>query len=196
MFRRRKPTPLWQQLRGWFWPHIGWRRLGVYAVKRLTRLPGTPHSLAAGFACGVAISFTPFIGLHLILSVLLAYVLRAHPITAAAGTLIGNPWTFPFIWLSTFKLGKMVLGSPAAHAAPVEHWTFDKLFTDVGALIWPMTIGGVLLGLMAGFATYLVLVRVIAAYQDARRRRRERLAHARRQPAIETSGTPRDASAS
>lgn len=196
MFRRRKPTPLWQQLRGWFWPHIGWRRLGVYAVKRLTRLPGTPHSLAAGFACGVAISFTPFIGLHLILSVLLAYVLRAHPITAAAGTLIGNPWTFPFIWLSTFKLGKMVLGSPATHAAPVEHWTFDKLFTDVGALIWPMTIGGVLLGLMAGFATYLVLVRVIAAYQDARRRRRERLAHARRQPAIETSGTPRDASAS
>lgn len=196
MFRRRKPIPLWQQLRGWLWPHIGWRRLGVYAVKRLTRLPGTPHSLAAGLACGVAISFTPFIGLHLILSVLLAYLLRAHLIAAAAGTLIGNPWTFPFIWVSTFKLGQMVLGSPAAEAAPVEHWTFDKLVGDVGALIWPMTIGGILLGLMAGLSTYLVLVRVITAYQEARRRRRERLAHARRQPGIKTAGAPEDASAS
>ena len=196
MFRRRKPIPLWQQLRGWLWPHIGWRRLGVYAMKRLTRLPGTPYSLAAGIACGVAISFTPFIGLHLILSVLLAYLLRAHLIAAAAGTLIGNPWTFPFIWLSTYKLGQMVLGSPAAEAAPVEHWTIGKLFDDVGALIWPMTIGGLLLGLMAGVVTYFVLVRVIAAYQEARRRRRERLARLRRRPGIKAPGAPNDASVS
>ena len=36
--------------------------MGTYLVKRVTRLSGTPHSIAAGAACGVAISFTPFLG--------------------------------------------------------------------------------------------------------------------------------------
>src|SRR5918994_7101736 len=103
MFRGRHPIPLWRRLRGWLWPHIGWRRLGTYLVKRLTRLPGTPHSIAAGFACGTAISFTPFIGLHTLLSVLLSFLLRGNYLAAVVGTLVGNPWTFPVIWLMSYS---------------------------------------------------------------------------------------------
>ena len=41
---------------------------------RIKRLPGTPQSIAAGVACGVAASFTPFIGLHFVLAALFAWL--------------------------------------------------------------------------------------------------------------------------
>jgi hypothetical protein len=35
---------------------------------------------------------------HFVLSALLAYIARANIIASAIGTVVGNPWTFPFIW--------------------------------------------------------------------------------------------------
>lgn len=172
MFRRRDPIPLWRRLRGWLWPDIGWRRLGIYLVKRVTRLPGTPHSIAAGLACGTALSFTPFIGLHAVLSVLLSFVVRGNYLAAVAGTLVGNPWTFPVIWVTTYQLGHYMLGSTPSRVAPEPELT--SRWQEVRSLIWPMTLGGVPLGALAGLAVYLPSVRLIAAYQEARRRRRER----------------------
>lgn len=172
MFRRRHPIPFWRRLRGWLWPQIGWRRLGIYLVKRITRLPGTPHSIAAGFACGTAISFTPFIGLHTLLSVLLSFVVRGNYLAAMAGTLVGNPWTFPVIWLATYQVGHFLLGSTPMRAAPEPELT--SRLHELRALIWPMTLGGLPLGALAGLAAYFPLVRLVAAYQEARRRRRER----------------------
>jgi uncharacterized protein (DUF2062 family) len=174
MFRRRQSIPLGRRLRGWLWPQIGWRRLGTYLVKRLTRLPGTPHSIAAGFACGTAISFTPFIGLHTLLSVLLSFLLRGNYLAAVVGTLVGNPWTFPVIWLISYQLGHALLGSAPSEIAPLEEPELTSRWHDLKALIWPMTVGGVPLGALAGLLIYLPVVRVVAAYQNARRRRRER----------------------
>jgi hypothetical protein len=174
MFRRRQSIPLGRRLRGWLWPHIGWRRLGTYLVKRLTRLPGTPHSIAAGFACGAAISFTPFIGLHTLLSVLLAFLLRGNYLAAVVGTLVGNPWTFPVIWLTSYQLGHTLLGSAPSAIAPLEEPELTSRWHDLKALIWPMTVGGVPLGALAGLLIYLPVVRIVAAYQNARRHRRER----------------------
>jgi uncharacterized protein (DUF2062 family) len=119
---------------------MGWRRLGLYLLKRLTRLSGTPQGIACGFACGAAISFTPFIGLHIALSMLLAWLLRGNLIAAAVGTVVGNPWTFPFIWLATYKVGQMLLGS--AEAAPWPAVTmFKHVVADLSGLIWPTLTG-------------------------------------------------------
>ena len=202
MFGRRKELPFWVRLKGWLWPAMGWRRLGTYLVKRLTRLPGTPHNIACGFACGAAISFTPFVGMHIVLSVLLAWLLRGHMIAAAVGTVVGNPWTFPFIWLATYKVGQIMLGSAEAAPWPAvtmfKHVVTDltsliwptltgedtrealkQLMFDVRALIWPMFVGGVPLGLIAGFAFYFPLVKVVDAFQLARERRRQKCAERR-----------------
>ena len=202
MFGRRKELPFWARLKSWLWPTMGWRRLGVYVLKRLTRLSGTTHSVAVGFACGAAISFTPFVGFHIVLSVLLAFMLRGHIIAAAAGTIVGNPWTFPIIWLATYKVGQIILGSGEAAPWPAvtmfKHVMVDlgnlvwptltgesswadikQVLIDLRALIWPMTIGSIPLALIAGAAVYFPLVRVLGAYQEARRRRREKRAQLR-----------------
>lgn len=196
MFGRKKELPLWMRLKSWLWPDMGWRRLGVYLLKRLTRLSGTPYSIACGFACGSAMSFTPFVGFHIALSMLLAWLLRGHLIAAAVGTVVGNPWTFPFIWLATYKVGQILLGSAEAAPWPAvtmfKHvvtdfgeliWptlmgenTWDALkqvMLDVRALIWPMFIGSIPLAVIAWIVSYLPLAKAIDAFQKARERRRQ-----------------------
>lgn len=172
MFRRRQPLPLYERIRGWIWPHIGWRRAGAYVVARVKRLPGTPHSIAAGFACGTAISFTPFVGLHLVGAFGLALLCRGNYIAAWVGTLVGNPWTFPFIWIFTYKLGHYLLGAESGGPLlEIESWTFQHLKAELGRVIWPMAAGGIPVGIVAGLAVYFPMARGMSAFQEARRRR-------------------------
>jgi uncharacterized protein (DUF2062 family) len=163
-----------QRLRQSLWPERGWRRGGNYLLMRIKRLPGTPHSIAAGFACGAAISFTPFMGLHIALSILLSIVVRGNYIAAAIGTVVGNPWTFPFIWVSTYKLGHYLLGSTPTVGRHLHPLTLETVIENIHALLWPMTVGSIPMAIIAWLAFYLPLARLIAAFQEARQRRRER----------------------
>jgi uncharacterized protein len=145
----------------------------TYVVKRTTRLSGTPHSIAAGAACGVAVSFTPFFGFHLISAFLLCLLVRGNYLAAAAGTLVGNPWTFPFMLVAAYQIGNALLGGRAVPIEPLQHWDLATFFVKLEAVFWPMVVGSVPLGLVAGLATYFALMRAVAAYQEARARRRQ-----------------------
>ena len=164
--------------------------MGRYVVKRVTRLSGTPHSIAAGAACGVASAFTPFIGFHLISAFLLCLVVRGNYLAAAIGTLVGNPWTLPFILLVSYQVGHALLGGPAAPIESFQHWNLASFFAKLEAVFWPMAVGSLPLGLVAGLATYFLLVRIIAAYQEARARRRQSRRALRAHPASPDAGVP------
>ena len=71
-------------------------------------MKSSPYEIACGFAIGAAISFTPFLGLHIIISAIIAYIMRASIISSAIGTIVGNPLTFPFIWALVYNTGVMV----------------------------------------------------------------------------------------
>jgi uncharacterized protein (DUF2062 family) len=177
------------------WPRTGWRRAFAYYLKRLTRLSGTPHNIAAGVACGVAISFTPLIGLHIVLGCLLALMVRGNFLAVVVGTLVGNPWTFPFLWVASYEVGLFLLGGngagaelmPLTFADLVGHLgeavrlatavgpvaMLKLLVADLRVVARPVMLGSIPLGIAAGLLTYFPLVRPIAAYQEARRQRRE-----------------------
>ena len=59
-------------------------------------------------------SFTPLVGLHIVLGCLMALIVRGNFLAVAVGTLVGNPWTFPFMWLAGYELGKLMLGPDIA----------------------------------------------------------------------------------
>lgn len=155
MFRRREKSPLVDRILGFFWPKIGWKRSSRYVGHRVARLPGTPYSIAAGFACGAAISFTPFVGLHLAGGALLAWLIRGNILAAWIGTLVGNPWTFPFIWIGIYKLGLHMGAGIEKSSDNLNFISFfeqllDALYSlDIGYIgeiawpvLWPMIIGG------------------------------------------------------
>lgn len=173
MFGRRTRLRFHHRLWRLVWPRGGWWRFSSYLAHRIRRLPGTPHSIAAGVAAGVAVSFTPFMGLHFLLACGLAYLLRGNLVAAAVGTAAGNPWTFPLIWTWSYGLGRWLLGDAGAFDMPGEV-TIDDLAEDVAMLLWPMTVGGLPTAATAFAATYYPVRRMVASYQAARQRRLRR----------------------
>ncbi len=195
LFRRRTPPGIGEKLRVWIWPRRSWVRSSQYVSKRIFRLTGSPHTIAAGVAAGVFASFTPFMGLHFIIAFMVAYVLAGNMIAAALGTFVGNPLTFPFIWASTFSFGRFILGDTAPATAPFSHLgqtmkhighALGRLdFTAFGsalAEIWnpllkPMLFGGIPLGIAVGFAFYLVTRRAAKFFHAGRQKKLLAKAH-------------------
>ena len=152
MFRSRKKTKLTVRIKSLFWPTIGWKKYMQYLLLRLSRLGSSPTSIACGVACGVAISFTPFVGFHFILAAITAFLCRGNVLASALGTAVGNPWTFPFIWVSVFYSGRWFLGisgtaqvsflsifEKSMHA--ILSFDFSTFATDVWPVFFPMLIG-------------------------------------------------------
>lgn len=146
------------------------RELKKHLLERLKNLKGTPRSIAAGFACGVAFSFTPFVGFHCILSAILAWFIRGNILASALGTVIGNPWTFPFIWLSVLYTGRHMLGGVYDHSVQVDFihffeksahallsFDFSAFITDVWPILWPMMVGCIPFFIISWFLTYYMV---------------------------------------
>ncbi len=83
-------------------------RTKKYISLSIKRIKGTPQALSLGLATGIAISFTPFIGLHALLAIFISFIIGGSMAAALIGTLFGNPWTFPFIWYLTFEIGQFI----------------------------------------------------------------------------------------
>lgn len=189
MFLRRNKPPIHHRVSHMIWPRSGWTRALKYMMHRLHRLPGSTYSLAAGFACGAAISFTPFVGLHFVLSAIIAIIIGGNVVASAIGTFVGNPWTFPFIWIFIHRTGNWMLGR-GIDDGTAETLDFVDLFTKlleaflrfdlafIGETLWPvmvpMIVGCLPIGLIVWFVTYAIVRQVIASYRRVRAQRRER----------------------
>ena len=160
---------------------MGWLRLFRYYGLRLYRLNDPPYAVAAGLASGIAISFTPFIGFHLILAVLLARLLNGSMIAAMIGTLAGNPWTLPLIWFMTYKVGMLVLGNHAPGGIP-QGFDVETIFNQPWRYLIPMTIGSIPFALSFWLGTFFPMSRLIRGLQRQRikRRAKARLRNMRR----------------
>lgn len=194
VFKRRTPRSWLQLISESIWPRGGWGRAARYVVHRLRRLPDPAHKISRGIAAGVFTSFTPFFGFHFMMSALLALVFRGNVLAALLATFVGNPLTFPFIASIAMEIGSTILGTPAMTLpqvinsfsnATVELWrNFTALFTSAevhwgrfGAFIevvfLPYLVGGLLPGLAAGIAAYVLSNPVIVAYQKTRIKRQK-----------------------
>lgn len=205
MFKRRKQHPVLQRLAYLIWPRTGWSRAMTYLWHRIARLRGTPHSIAAGLASGAAVSFTPMVGIHFVLAALTGSLTRGNLIAAMIGTGVGNPWTFPFIWIWIYHLGRKILGQGDVAGNPdflalftglpvfllkmLVSFEVDIVFFQKIWVIWaPMAVGGIPTFFAAWIAAYLVTKPLLAAYQTqriARRSRRRKRERAAREQAVD-----------
>lgn len=179
MFKRRNKKHIFAATRDYFWPSSGWGRSFHYLRHRLARIPGTPYAIAAGFASGAAVSFTPFIGLHFLLAALLAWIIGANILTSAMGTFVGNPWTFPFIWIAIYHVGCWLLGIPTTEDLLAQIYItldthslmeilsspLETLGPFLQSIILPMFIGGLLLGSVIWIIFYWILEKLVREYK-------------------------------
>ena len=132
-----------------------------------------PNGVAAGLACGAAVSFTPFIGLHFFFAALIAWLIGGNLFASAIGTAVGNPWTFPFIWAFIYRVGIWMLGLELAYTLP-EGLSMSYIFDKPQALLLPMFMGSIPTGLVVWLLLFWPVKQVVGNYQRARRRRREK----------------------
>ena len=150
------------------------KRLMKYYRHRVGRLPGTAHQIAAGFASGMAVSMTPFIGLHIVLGIVVCLVLRVAPVAMVIGSVVGgNPWTFPFIWVGSYEIGQMLLAR-RKDAGSIENLHLSDLFNNPVDLLWPMTLGSLPLAIIVGAISYAVVLPIVRRHHANRIARRSK----------------------
>jgi hypothetical protein len=126
-----------------------------------------PERVAASFAIGVAIAFTPLIGLHVWIALFVAVVLRLNKLDVVLGTLVVNPLTLGPVSAVALPLGRLVF---RARQEAVTHMPWAELLRPAAwlqaspamktiGLQW--AVGMFTLSIVLGALTYLVLVRVI-----------------------------------
>lgn len=148
-------------------PEEGWlARFRVQFLEMLGRHQ-EPEKVAASFAIGVAIAFTPLLGFHWIIAVLIAILLKLNKLDVVLGTLVVNPLTLGPASAVALPLGRFVLR--ARHEA-VNHMPWaDLLRPHTWAHAAPAMrslgiqwgVGMFMLSILCGIVSYLVLVRIL-----------------------------------
>jgi uncharacterized protein len=130
-----------------------------------------PEIVAASFAIGVAISFTPLLGLHWLIALALAFVLKLNKVDILLGTLVVNPLTLPAVGAVAIPIGRFFL---QARREAIAHLPWREMFrrsfwTAAGptmkAIGVQMAVGMFALSLVAGTVTYVLLLRLIRRHR-------------------------------
>jgi len=144
--------------------------------QKLLKIRANNYEIAAGVACGVAISFTPFVGFHLVLAVMSAWLIKANVAAAAIGTLFGNPWTFPFIWAGILYVGERISGVSQKYGNIDFEQLFKNMFatlksldikgfeSDVLPIFQPMLLGSIPFYLLSWIIAYIITERLLNRY--------------------------------
>lgn len=119
---------------------------------RITKIKDFPESVAIGIAWGAAVSFTPLLGFHLIICYLGTWLMRGNLIAATVGTVVGNPWTFPFIFYLDYKLGTTIF------LERIDFYEFKISFfvEHFEDLFYPTLLGSFPIAVIVWFVTFFI----------------------------------------
>jgi hypothetical protein len=159
--------------------------------RKIVRAEGSPQALGRGFAAGLIVGMSPFIGLHSILVLTLATIFRGNKLLGLATVWISNPLTFaPQFWVE-YEIGSRILSihqyphklTPLHQVisnieSPSGVGWFQAVLDHIEALLslgWevlgPIILGALVLGAALAVPGYFLMT---YAVRLARRRRRAR----------------------
>lgn len=147
------------------WQRFGFLRQFKLNLIRLARIKSTPDAIARGMALGVFIGFTPFFGLHILIALLFAFLLRQNKIAMFVGVWITNPITAPFIYALEYEVGRMLLGKPAIG---ITMFSGELTWDTAVQLGLPLGVGAVALGLPVAMISYALTLRLIPLLRQYR----------------------------
>lgn len=136
-----------------------WKR----RIKHILTLDNHPGHIAAGFAVGVFISFTPFFGLHTIIAIVAAFIFRLNKITCITGSWVNTPMTVPPVLVISYKLGRFLLGR-TPQELQIKHelsWQYAMNLIDKNgtSLLLGTSIIGTVAAIFSYFLCYYLVVR-------------------------------------
>lgn len=145
------------------------------AYYRFLKIRGNPKEIARGFALGLFVGMTPFMGLHTAIAVPLAALCKWNKFSAALAVWVSNPLSAPVIYGVTYYVGAKVLFIQDGYKLPLEFNLDALLYTLRSApeIIGILSIGGIVLGLPLAAIGYYFALKTITEYRESIQRKLE-----------------------
>ncbi|MEE8586056.1 MAG: DUF2062 domain-containing protein, partial [Acidobacteriota bacterium] len=143
-------------------------------LRALMGVDDKPERTALAYSIGVFIGFSPLLGLHTILGVVLAFLFRLNRMAVLVGIYSNAPWWMvPFYGFAAW-LGYKLLGEPEGASFPAFAWgnLFEIAFWQGLAADWrllaPVFLGSFLLSLALALIAYPVSLGLLRRYRNVR----------------------------
>jgi uncharacterized protein len=136
-------------------------------VKRLFALDDTPERIAGAFALGVFLAFSPLVGLHLLIGIILAFSFGLNRFALLLGVFVNNPCTLVPIYAAGTYLGGLLIGFPPRPALPSFElqaiWNSDFWVQLAGQwhILKPMVLGSTILSIFVSAFSYVAALHLI-----------------------------------
>jgi uncharacterized protein len=142
------------------------RKVLLKYTNRLLSLDDTPERIAFSFALGVFLAFSPLLGFHTFLGILLAFIFGLNRVAVLVGLFINNPWTLVPIYSLANYVGGLLIGIPAV-TLPAFEWSalwhsgyWVKLASAWRGLV-PLVVGSSILAVVAATTSYLLTLHIV-----------------------------------
>lgn len=135
--------------------------------RELLKFDEPARKLALAFGLGTFIAFSPWLGLHILSAVLLAWLFRLNKVVVLTASLINNPWTIVPIYAFCLWLGIKITGSEA-EVPPVDwrHLGFHEIAAVLEPFLLPYMVGTLVVGAAASITAYYLFYRALKRYRS------------------------------
>jgi len=149
-------------------------------IKQLLHIEDSPERTALAYALGIFLGFSPFLGLHTIGGVVVAFLFRMNRVAVLLGVWTNLPWwIIPYYTVATW-VGMKVIGFQIDPAVLAEifrlglnegfiQFDFWNRLASQSDLLLAFGVGSLILGTMLSFIAYPLSLRWIKFYRSRRK---------------------------
>ncbi len=139
--------------------------------EKLISISADPHKICLGYALGVFLATTPFIGVKVPIALLLTALLKWNKIASIIGVFHVNLLTAPLFYGFSYLVGQFVLRHENGYSLP-DNFTMEacyNLFSGNYIIFLNLLTGGCILGVPMAFAAYFFSLSVIRRNHKSRK---------------------------
>ena len=143
-------------------------------LEQLLHTHDTPERTAAAYAVGVFFGFSPFMGLHTLLGVVVAFAFNLNRVAVLLGVYSNLPWILPAYYTLATTLGAALLQydvppgfwKDLRDALTYTSWVeFRKIGRVLAPLLWAYTLGSTIGAAVLAAVAYRVSLGMIVAHR-------------------------------
>lgn len=131
----------------------------------LLHVDDTPERTAVAFALGVFLGFSPFLGLHTVLAIVVGFALNLNRVAMLLGVYSNLPWFLAPYYAIATMVGAEITGhhpppdfrSQLGQLFDLSLWHGEfwrRLVQILNPLVWPYAVGSLLCSLVLATAAY------------------------------------------
>ena len=134
----------------------------------------TPKRTALAYAVGVFFGFSPFLGLHTVLGLVVAFAFNLNRVAVLLGVYSNLPWILPAYYTLATMLGATLLGADAPpgllrnfrEALTDASWgEFRSLAKTLTPLMWSYALGSLIGAVATAAVAYRASLTMIVAHR-------------------------------